>query len=130
MNNACRARLMTVITTSSIDCRGTIRSISGGSSSSSSIIHMTSNRSYHVSIKTNTMYPRSRVVDEVESMVLKGVYTELARQVHLQSFISMKSSNHHHHHNEDTDEDIVDNADLKMQLRTDNSLYESVNSFI
>ena len=95
---------------------------------------MAPNRSYHVSIKTNTMYPRSRLDDQVDSVVLKGIYTELARQVHLQSFISMKSSNHHHHH-EDTDEDIIDEdiidgADLKIQHPTDDSSHESLNSFL
>lgn len=85
------------------------------------------------------MYPRSRLDDQVDSVVLKGIYTELARQVHLQSFISMKSSNHHHHH-EDTDEDIIDEdiidediidgADLKIQHPTDDSSHESLNSFL
>lgn len=98
--------------------------------SSSKGTNLASNKSYHVSIKTNTTYPRSKVSDQVESVILKGIYIELARQVHLQSFISMKSSNHHNHH-EDIDEDITDDSDaLKIQHRTDDSSNESLNSFI
>lgn len=122
--NACRIRLMTRLK-SSIDCWGTVQSIS-----SSKGINLASNKSYHVSIKTNTTYPKSKVSDQVESLILKGIYIELARQVHLQSFISMKSSNHHNHH-EDIDEDITDDvAALKIQHRTDDSSNESLNSFI
>lgn len=119
--NACRIRLMTRLT-SSIDCRGTVQSISTSK--------LASNKSYHVSIKTNTTYPKSKVSDQVESLILKGIYIDLARQVHLQSFISMKSSNHHNHH-EDIDEDITDDgAALKIQHRSDDSSNESLNSFI